>query len=104
MGKRTDTFLWLKIQLSHTLLLCAKSYVAGRANNTELLMLVSDFKVNPRLKNTQRHFQWNSWNALNGDAYKKDTFCTLGGSHALLAISTNCLIAGMSFMDPILIL
>ena len=71
MGKRTDTFLWLKIQLSHTLLLCAKSYVTGRASNTELLMLVSDFKVNPRLKNTQRHFQWNSWNALNGDAHKR---------------------------------
>ena len=32
------------------------------------LMLVSDFKVNSRLKNTQRNFQWNPWNALNQDA------------------------------------
>ena len=31
-------------------LLLAKSYAAGRANNTELLMLVSDVKVNSRLK------------------------------------------------------
>ena len=45
-----------------------KSYVAGRANNTELLMLVLDFKENSRLKNTQRNFQWNPWNALNKDA------------------------------------
>ena len=41
---------------------------AGRANNTKLLMLVSDVKVNSRLKYTQRNFQWNPWNALNEDA------------------------------------
>ena len=57
MGKITDTFWWLKIQLPQTLSLQAKSYAAGRANNTKLLMLVSDFKVNSRLKNTQRNFQ-----------------------------------------------
>ena len=52
MGKTTDMFyvLWLKIRLPETLSLQAKSYAAGRANNTELLMLVSDFKVNSRLK------------------------------------------------------
>ena len=43
MGKTTDTFLWLKILLPQTLSLLAKSYAAGRANNIELLMLVSDF-------------------------------------------------------------
>ena len=32
------------------------SYAAGRTNNIELLRLVSDFKVNSRLKNIQRHF------------------------------------------------
>ena len=64
MGKTIDTFLWLKIQPPRTLSLLAKSYAASRANNTELLMLVSDFKVNSRLKNTQRNFQWN---ALNED-------------------------------------
>ena len=68
MGKTTDMFLWLKIRLPQTLSLQAISYAAGRANNTELLMLVSDFKVNSRLKNTQRNFQWNPWNALNEDA------------------------------------
>ena len=30
-------------------------------------LLVSDVKVNSRLKNTQRNFQWNPWNALNED-------------------------------------
>ena len=65
MGKTTDTFLWLKIRLPQTLSLQAKSYAAGRANNTKLLMLVSDIKVNSRLKNAQRKFQWNPWNALN---------------------------------------
>ena len=68
MGKRTDMFWWLKIWLPQTLSLQAKSYVAGRANNTELLMLVSEFKVNSRLKNIQRNFQWNPWNALKEDA------------------------------------
>ena len=68
MGKTTDTFLYLKIRLPQTLLLYSKSYAAGRASNTELLMLVSDFKVNSRLKNTQRNFQWNPWNVLNEDA------------------------------------
>ena len=68
MGKIADTFLWLKIRLPQTLSLQAKSYAAGRANKTELLMLVSDFKVNSRLKNTQRNFQWNRWNTLNEDA------------------------------------
>ena len=68
MGKTTDTFLWLKIRLPQNLSLQAKSYAAGRANNTKLLMLVSDVKVNSRLKNTQRNFQWNPWNALNEDA------------------------------------
>ena len=67
-GKTTDTFLWLKIRLPQTLSLLAKTYAAGRANNTELLMLVSDFKVNARLKNTQTDFPWNPWNALNEDA------------------------------------
>ena len=79
MGKTTDTFLWLKIWLPQTLLLYAKSYAAGRANNTKLLMLVSDVKVNSRLKNTQRNFQWNSWNALNEGAYKKRYFAIQQG-------------------------
>ena len=67
MGKTTDMFLWLKIRLPQTLSLLAKTYAAGRANNTELLMLVSDFKMNSRVKNTQRNFQWNPWNTLNED-------------------------------------
>ena len=67
VGKTTDSFLWLKIRLPQTLSLSAKSYAAGRANNTvtKLLMLVSDVKVNSRLKNTRRNFQWN---ALKEDA------------------------------------
>ena len=65
VGKTTDTFLCLKIRLLQTLSLSAKSYAAGTANNTKVLMLVSDVKVNSRLKNTRRNFQWN---ALNEDA------------------------------------
>ena len=92
MGKTTDMFLWLKIRLPQTLLLLAKSYAAGRANNTELLMLVLDFKVNSRLKNTQRNFQWNPWNALNKDEYKKRRYFTIQqGSHAIFATSTKSL-------------
>ena len=67
MGKRTDSrYIFVVENLAatnHT-----KSYAAGRANNTELLMLFPDFKVNSRLKNTQRNFQWNPRNALNEDA------------------------------------
>ena len=48
--------------------LIIKRYVAGSTSKTELLMLVSDFKVNSKLKNTQRYFQWNLWNALREDA------------------------------------
>ena len=40
-------------------------------------MLVLDFKVDYRLKNTQR-FQWNAVNALSKNAKKNDTFCTSG--------------------------
>ena len=54
-------------------------------------MLVSDFKVNSRLKNTQRNFQWNSWNALNEDAYKNDTLPYNRGSHMIFATSTKLL-------------
>ena len=54
-------------------------------------MLVLDFKVNSRLKNTQRNFQWNPWNALNEDAYKKQHFAIQWGSHAILATSTKLL-------------
>ena len=35
MGKRIDTFWWLKIRLQQTLLLQAKSYVVGRASNID---------------------------------------------------------------------
>ena len=54
-----------------------KTDTFGRLNNTELLMLVLDFKVDYRLKNTQR-FQWNAVNALSKNAKKNDTFCTSG--------------------------
>ena len=54
-------------------------------------MLVLDFKVNFRLKNTQRNFQWNPWNALNEVAYKNVTLPYNRGSHAILATSIKLL-------------
>ena len=50
IGKSTDTFGWLKFKLSQ------ETYVAGRVNNTELLMPVLDFMVKSRLKITQWTF------------------------------------------------
>ena len=61
-------------------------------------MLVSDFKVNSRLKNTQKNIQWNLWNALNKDAYKKGTLChTMGVVMQFLLLAPNCLISSAKF-------
>ena len=69
MGKTTDMYIFVFENSAATnLIVISQNYAAGRANNTELLMLVSDFKVNSRLKNTQKNFQWNPWNTLNEDA------------------------------------
>ena len=88
MGKRTDTFWWLKLRLPQTLPFYAKSYAAGRANNTELLMLVLDFKVNFRLKILKGIF---SGIPLTRMHIKKDTLLYNRGSHAILATSTKSL-------------
>ena len=53
MGKRTDRFGRMKFQ---TLPFYAKTNAASRESKIELLILVSDFMVNSRLKNTQWHF------------------------------------------------
>ena len=91
MGKRTDTFWWLEILLPQTLSLKAKSYAAGRANNIELLMLVSDFKVNSRLKNTQRIFSGIHGMPLMRMCRKNDSLPYIRGSHAILATSPKLL-------------
>ena len=83
----------------------SKSYAASRASNTELLILVLDFKLNSSLKNSQRNFQWNLWNAFNEDAYKKITLChTTGIVTQFSPLPPNCLILSPKFMDPVLIL
>ena len=79
MGKTTDTFLWLKIRLPQTLSLEAKSYAAGRANNTKLLMLVLDVRVNSRLKNTQGIFSGIHGMPLMRMRRKKMIFCHTTG-------------------------
>ena len=56
MGKRTDRFGRMKFQPPQTLPFQAKTNAASRESKIELLILVSDFMVNPRLKNTQWHF------------------------------------------------
>ena len=56
MGKRTDRFGRMKLQPPQTLPFKAKTNAASRESKIELLILVSDFTVNSRLKNTQRHF------------------------------------------------
>ena len=50
MAKMTDTFWWLKVWLPKQNL---HSYTA---DNAMLLMPLLDFKVNSRLKDTQRYF------------------------------------------------
>ena len=70
-----------KFILSNKQLICAtkrtitsQSYAAGRANNTELLMLLSNLKVNAWLK-ILRGILWNSWNVLTRMCKrKKDAF------------------------------
>ena len=59
----------------------------------KLLMLVSDVKVNSRLKNTQRNFQWNPWNALNSASTrrKNDTLSYNRGTYAIFATGTKLL-------------
>ena len=65
-GKATDTFLRLKIWLPQTL---SQLFMLQVEQTTlELLMLVLEFRVNCRLKNTQRNFHWNQWKILNEDA------------------------------------
>ena len=49
-------FWRLKYWLPENLLLKAKIYAASTTGSLKLLMLVSDFMVNPMLKNTQRYF------------------------------------------------
>ena len=55
-GETSDIFGRLKFQLPQNLPSQAKTYAASRASNIELLMLVSNFKTNSRLDNTQRYF------------------------------------------------
>ena len=56
MEKTTDMFQRLRFWLPQNLPFYVKIYAAGRASKVELLMLVLDFKVDYRLKNTQRYF------------------------------------------------
>ena len=46
----------MKFQPPQTLPFQAKTNAASRESKIELLILVSDFMVNSRLKNTQWHF------------------------------------------------
>ena len=50
MGKRTDRFGRMKFQPPQTLPFQAKANATSRESKIELLILVSDFMVNHRLK------------------------------------------------------
>ena len=52
----TDTFGRLKFWLPQNLPFQAKTYAQSRETDIELLMLVSDFIVKSKLKNTLMHF------------------------------------------------
>ena len=53
MGKATDTYIWqTEISAGTKLTVLVKTCAVSRASNIELLILVSDFMVNCRLKNT----------------------------------------------------
>ena len=65
-GKTIDRFGRMKFWLSQNLLFYAKTYAASGECKMELLIIVSDFMMNSRLKNTLDSiaFLWNSWNVL----------------------------------------
>ena len=77
MGKTTDTFFESKFWLPQNSPFQAKTCAAGRANNVELSMLVLNFMVKHRLKNTR----WN-FCGIHGMSEREcveekyDTFCT----------------------------
>ena len=56
----------------------AKSYAAGRASNADLLLLVSDFKVNSRLKILKGIFSRIHGIPSIRMHRKKDTLCISG--------------------------
>ena len=69
----------------------AKMYAVGTTNNIEILMLVLDFVVNFKLKNTQ----WNFIKCLNRDVQKRErknnTFMQWGYRDDQIATQTNLL-------------
>ena len=74
----------------------------NRASNTELLMLVSDFKRNSRrLKDIFSKIHGMPLMMMHR---KMDTLPYNEGIHTLLASTTNCLISSTGFMDPMAIL
>ena len=56
MGETTDMLEGQNFGCYKPFLFQAKTYAVDRASNLELLMLVLDFKVDYRLKNTQWYF------------------------------------------------
>ena len=56
MGETTDMLEGRNFGCYKPFLFQAKTYAVDRASNLELLMLVLDFKVDYRLKNTQWYF------------------------------------------------
>ena len=58
-----------------------QTYAAGRASNTELLMLVLDLKVDYRLKKYFKVFLWNVWNVLMRMCRQKKNMTQVGLSN-----------------------
>ena len=76
MGKTTDGFGRPKFWLSQNTVL-SQTCTAGRANNIELSMLVLDFVVNFKLKNTHG-ISVEFMECINKNVRRKnDTFCTV---------------------------
>ena len=54
--RKNNWNIWEDEIFATTKLFYAKTYAAGRLNNMELLMLVLDFRLDYRLRNTRRYF------------------------------------------------
>ena len=70
MRKATDMFGRMKLRLPQDLSFSAKIYAASRESKIELLILVSDFTVNSRLK-ILYGISMEFMECLNEDEYKE---------------------------------
>ena len=77
------------------LAILSQNYAAGRASNIKLLMLVLEFKVDYRLKYTQRYFcgmyGMSQWGCIEEKEEECDAFCASPGRENQITTSAKLL-------------